>query len=84
MFRGGQTNPYDDIVGTYALLPLSAARLTKRIWSAKATDENLTSENWEVILALCDKIVEEGEQGCVKSSLALAPSYQPGLTGHAM
>ncbi|KAH8111081.1 hypothetical protein DFH11DRAFT_1513501 [Phellopilus nigrolimitatus] len=44
MFRGGQPNPYDDIV-------------------AKTTDENLTSENWELILNLCDKVVEEGEQG---------------------
>ncbi|KAG1728255.1 uncharacterized protein EDB91DRAFT_1060663 [Suillus paluster] len=30
---------------------------------AKATDENLTDENWEVILNLCDKVQEEGEQG---------------------
>ncbi|KAL6306195.1 hypothetical protein BKA93DRAFT_729873 [Sparassis latifolia] len=44
MFRGGQPNPYDDIVG-------------------KTTDENLTSENWELILNLCDKVQDEGEQG---------------------
>ncbi|KAI0339362.1 hypothetical protein BDW22DRAFT_1361367 [Trametopsis cervina] len=44
MFRGGQPNPYDDIV-------------------AKTTDENLTSENWELIITLCDKVQEEGEQG---------------------
>ncbi|KAI0718076.1 hypothetical protein C8T65DRAFT_827856 [Cerioporus squamosus] len=44
MFRGGQPNPYDDIV-------------------AKTTDENLTAENWELILNLCDKVQEEGEQG---------------------
>ncbi|KAI5124243.1 hypothetical protein M0805_005092 [Coniferiporia weirii] len=44
MFRGGQPNPYDEIV-------------------AKTTDENLTSENWELILNLCDKVVDEGEQG---------------------
>ncbi|KAG0694876.1 hypothetical protein DFH29DRAFT_958059 [Suillus ampliporus] len=30
---------------------------------SKATDENLTAENWEVILNLCDKVQEEGEQG---------------------
>ncbi|KAI0318377.1 hypothetical protein OF83DRAFT_1056989 [Amylostereum chailletii] len=30
---------------------------------AKATDENLTSENWEIILNLCDKVTDEGEQG---------------------
>ncbi|EMD39001.1 hypothetical protein CERSUDRAFT_81790 [Gelatoporia subvermispora B] len=44
MFRGGQPNPYDEIVG-------------------KTTDENLTGENWELILNLCDKVQDEGEQG---------------------
>jgi len=29
----------------------------------KTTDENLTGENWELILNLCDKVQEEGEQG---------------------
>jgi hypothetical protein len=31
----------------------------------KATDETLTSENWETILNLCDKVQDEGEQGSV-------------------
>jgi signal transducing adaptor molecule len=44
MFKGGQSNPYDDIVN-------------------KTTDENLTGENWELILNLCDKVQDEGEQG---------------------
>ncbi|KAG8696892.1 ESCRT-0 subunit protein hse1 [Ceratobasidium sp. 394] len=44
MFRGGQVNPYDDIV-------------------VKATDENQTSENWEILINLCDKVSEDGEQG---------------------
>ncbi|KAG6899047.1 hypothetical protein C0993_001399 [Termitomyces sp. T159_Od127] len=30
---------------------------------AKTTDENLTTENWELILNLCDKVLEEGQQG---------------------
>ncbi|TFK24066.1 hypothetical protein FA15DRAFT_593066 [Coprinopsis marcescibilis] len=30
---------------------------------AKATDENLTSENWEIILTLCDKVDDEGQEG---------------------
>ncbi|KAL5531673.1 hypothetical protein ACEPAG_4550 [Sanghuangporus baumii] len=30
---------------------------------AKTTDENLTSENWELILNICDKVQEEGEAG---------------------
>ncbi|KIJ55536.1 hypothetical protein M422DRAFT_151809 [Sphaerobolus stellatus SS14] len=30
---------------------------------AKTTDENLTSENWELILNLCDKVNDEGEAG---------------------
>ncbi|KAF7983653.1 hypothetical protein HWV62_19533 [Athelia sp. TMB] len=29
----------------------------------KTTDENLTDENWELILNLCDKVQDEGEQG---------------------
>ncbi|KDQ51057.1 hypothetical protein JAAARDRAFT_140862 [Jaapia argillacea MUCL 33604] len=44
MFKGGQPNPYDDII-------------------AKTTDENLTGENWELILNLCDKVVDEREEG---------------------
>ncbi|QRW02791.1 vacuolar protein-sorting machinery protein HSE1, Class E [Ceratobasidium sp. AG-Ba] len=44
MFRGGQVNPYDDIV-------------------VKATDENQTSENWEILINLCDKVSDDGEQG---------------------
>jgi hypothetical protein len=31
--------------------------------TVKATDETLTSENWELILNLCDKVQDEGEQG---------------------
>ncbi|TFK39621.1 hypothetical protein BDQ12DRAFT_682099 [Crucibulum laeve] len=29
----------------------------------KTTDENLTSENWELILNLCDKVTDEGPDG---------------------
>ena len=35
---------------------------------AKTTDENLTSENWELILNLCDKVVDDGEQGYAYAS----------------
>lgn len=35
------------------------------LFSAKTTDENLTSENWELILNLCDKVNDEGESGQV-------------------
>lgn len=31
----------------------------------KTTDENLTSENWELILNLCDKVQDEGPEGYV-------------------
>ncbi|KIO17897.1 hypothetical protein M407DRAFT_32430 [Tulasnella calospora MUT 4182] len=30
---------------------------------AKTTDENLTEENWELILNLCDKVTDEGPNG---------------------
>ncbi|KAF8998603.1 hypothetical protein BDQ17DRAFT_1247500 [Cyathus striatus] len=38
---------------------------------AKTTDENLTSENWELILNLCDKVEEEGEEGARQVIAAL-------------
>lgn len=60
MFRAGQPNPYDEIVGML-FIPKMLAVLTCSI--AKTTDENLTGENWELILNLCDKVQEEGEQG---------------------
>lgn len=34
----------------------------------KTTDENLTSENWELILNLCDKVQEEGQPGYASSN----------------
>ncbi|TFK65081.1 hypothetical protein BDN72DRAFT_773841 [Pluteus cervinus] len=37
----------------------------------KTTDENLTSENWELILNLCDKVQDEGESGARDVILAL-------------
>ncbi|KAH6867742.1 hypothetical protein BKA70DRAFT_1132639 [Coprinopsis sp. MPI-PUGE-AT-0042] len=37
----------------------------------KATDENQTSENWEVILNLCDKVVDEGQEGSHNAVAAL-------------
>ncbi|KAH6890895.1 hypothetical protein BKA70DRAFT_1119970 [Coprinopsis sp. MPI-PUGE-AT-0042] len=36
-----------------------------------ATDENQTSENWEVILNLCDKVVDEGQEGSHNAVAAL-------------
>lgn len=60
MFRG-TTNPYDEIVGTYMTDKIGGNMLI--IVSVKATDENQTSENWEIILNLCDKVADEGEQG---------------------
>jgi hypothetical protein len=51
----------------------------------KATDENLTGENWEIILNLCDKVTEEGEEGYVASAaslLALPPSLNPTRRSH--
>lgn len=30
---------------------------------AKATDENLTTENWEYILAVCDKVDADPQDG---------------------
>ncbi|KAG9008473.1 ESCRT-0 subunit protein hse1 [Tulasnella sp. JGI-2019a] len=38
---------------------------------AKTTDENLTGENWELILNLCDKVSDEGENGAREVIAAL-------------
>ena len=46
MFRA-QQNAFDDAVGK---LPNFIASSTRSHLAAKATDENLTSENWEYIL----------------------------------
>lgn len=47
-------------------------------YTVKATDENLTSENWEVILNLCDKIQDEGEAGYLL--LFLNPTPRPDIS----
>lgn len=66
MFKGGQANPYDDIVSEYNF---TLVLVKWRSWGlmnlfiVKTTDENLTGENWELILNLCDKVQDEGEQG---------------------
>lgn len=66
MFKAAQPSPYDDIVGTsidakHTLFPDSPLIHPQR--TVKATDETLTSENWELILNLCDKVQDEGETG---------------------
>ncbi|KAI6098259.1 hypothetical protein EDD16DRAFT_1498698 [Pisolithus croceorrhizus] len=38
---------------------------------SKSTDENLTGEDWETILNLCDKVQDEGEQGAQNAIAAL-------------
>jgi len=73
MFMSTPANPYDDVVGksqgrhifppdVYVLYPFRHKKV-------KATDETLTSENWEIILNLCDKVQDEGEQGSVSRYL---------------
>jgi len=38
---------------------------------AKATDETQTSESWDLILTLCDKVDLDGEQGARNVTQAL-------------
>lgn len=69
MFRAVQGNQFDDAVGECSdfqtLKCLGCALLLTAI-SVKATDENLTSENWELILDVCDK-VSTHENGYVEA-----------------
>jgi len=44
-------------------MPVEAWEIRSRSVPAKTTDENLTGENWELILNLCDKVQDEGEMG---------------------
>lgn len=37
----------------------------------RATDENLTSENWELILAVCDKVDADNEDGARNAVTAI-------------
>jgi signal transducing adaptor molecule len=68
MFKAGQPNPYDDIVSKYQVIVLAIFNINiDHDYADKTTDENLTGENWELILNLCDKVQDEGEQGCVRS-----------------
>lgn len=61
MFGGGANNPYDDVVGQYFnFIYLS---INSNNYTAKTTDENLTTENWELILNLCDKVSDDGDEG---------------------
>lgn len=54
MFRA-QQNVFDDAVGK-PIRPTGPALTDGLLCTAKATDENLTSENWEYILDVCDKV----------------------------
>lgn len=49
-------------------ISLFVLRSLLTVIAAKTTDENLTGENWELILNLCDKVQDEGDQGYVAMS----------------
>lgn len=63
MFGGNSSSEYDEIVGE-VLDNKQQQTFPLNIPTAKTTDENLTSENWELIMNLCDKVAEEGPSGC--------------------
>ena len=46
----------------------------------KATDENLTSENWEFILDVCDK-VDGSDTGCVEDYGSVAEEEAVSMSG---
>jgi hypothetical protein len=61
MFRTGAVNPFDEAVSTSPLI--FPGDLSNYCAIAKATDENLTAENWELILDVCDKVDAKPEEG---------------------
>lgn len=64
MFRA-QQNAFDDVVGKSLSSVLRSLELVliRTAAIAKATDENLTSENWEYIMDVCDKVTTEDSGG---------------------
>ena len=65
MFGGGSSSEYEDIVSELSLAGMLLEQMLITAYTDKATDENLTSENWELILNLCDKVQDEGQSGYV-------------------
>ncbi len=64
MFGGSTLTEYDEIVGEVSTRSNSRQSIdVVHFLIAKTTDENLTSENWELILNLCDKVSDEGQSG---------------------
>ncbi|KAH9479893.1 Class E vacuolar protein-sorting machinery protein HSE1 [Psilocybe cubensis] len=54
---------------------------------SKTTDENLTSENWELILNLCDKVQDEGQAGahsCIAAVLKRLAHRNPNVQLYAL
>jgi hypothetical protein len=83
MFKA-PANPYDDVVGkshSCHIFPpgIYTSHTFRRNETVKATDETLTGENWEIILNLCDKVQDEGEQGLVSRHL-----YSPIMLTHIL
>lgn len=63
MFRSGQTNPFDEVVSNAPAAVIPMSPLLTMCAIAKATDENLTSENWQLILDVCDQVDSKPEDG---------------------
>ena len=58
--------------------PFFVLLITPTAHTAKATDENLTGEDWETVLNLCDKVQDEGEAGFASTdSILLFTSADP-------
>ena len=74
MFRA-QQNAFEDAVGSSSCSDVEWEYKTDvlTVYIAKATDENLTSENWEFILVriayLCSAVMESNcSAGCLRQS----------------
>ena len=62
MIKATAANPYEDTVGAEQMpIPFPTALSSSSSLSPQTTDETLTSENWEIILNLCNKVQDEGE-----------------------
>jgi len=73
MFGGSTLTEYDEIVGE-VLTRSNTRQSIDDFFIAKTTDENLTSENWEFILNLCDKVSDEGQSGYAMRAMFTHPA----------
>lgn len=76
--RGGSARPGWSTTITSSKQHLRQSSMTSPFADlvARATDENLPTENWEVNLDLCDRVSSDGESGASQALMAVTARLQ--------